>query len=89
MRCRQLVQRVYNLSFLSVTGRLAAFLLQQSDEHNALSRQQWTQDEIAAHLGTVREMVGRAFRELQEAELIAIDRHRIEILDREGLEELT
>lgn len=89
MRCRQLVQRVYNLSFLSVTGRLAAFLLQQSDAQNELSRQRWTQDEIAAHLGTVREMVGRAFRELQEAELIAFDRHRIEILDREGLEELT
>jgi hypothetical protein len=34
-------------------------------------------------------MVARAFRELQEAELIALDRHRIEILDREGLEELT
>ncbi len=89
MRCRQLVQRVYNLSFLSVTGRLAAFLLQQSDDQSELSRRQWTQDEIAAHLGTVREMVGRAFRELQQAELIAIDRHRIEILDREGLEELT
>lgn len=89
MRCRQLVQRVYNLSFLSVTGRLAAFLLQQSDEQSELSRQQWTQDEIAAHLGTVREMVGRAFRELHQAELIAMDRHRIEILDREGLEALT
>jgi CRP/FNR family transcriptional regulator len=89
MRCRQLVQRVYNLSFLSVTGRLAAFLLQQNDENTALSRQQWTQDEIAAHLGTVREMVGRAFRELQHAQLISIDRHRIEILDREGLKELT
>jgi len=89
MRCRQLVQRVYNLSFLSVTGRLAAFLLQQSDASSELSRRQWTQDEIAAHLGTVREMVGRALRELQEAELIAIDRHRIEILDREGLQELT
>lgn len=89
MRCRQLVQRVYNLSFLPVTGRLAAFLLQQCDEASSLSRQQWTQDEIAAHLGTVREMVGRAFRELQQAELIAIDRHRIEILDPEGLEELT
>jgi CRP/FNR family transcriptional regulator len=89
MRCRQLVQRVYNLSFLSVTGRLAAFLLQQSDEQSELSRRQWTQDDIAAHLGTVREMVARAFRELQEAELIALDRHRIEILDREGLEELT
>jgi len=88
MRCRQLVQRVYNLSFLSVTGRLAAFLLQQSEESGELHRRM-TQDEIAAHLGTVREMVGRAFRELQEAELIAIDRHRIEILDREGLRELT
>ena len=89
MRCRQLVQRVYNLSFLSVTGRLAAFLLQQSEAQSELSRQQWTQDEIAAHLGTVREMVARAFRELQEARLVAIDRHRIEILDHEGLKELT
>jgi CRP/FNR family transcriptional regulator len=89
MRCRQLVQRVYNLSFLSVTGRLAAFLLRQSEESSHLSRRRWTQDEIAAHLGTVREMVGRAFRELHEAELIAIDRHRIEVLDREGLKELT
>lgn len=88
MRCRQLVQRVYNLSFLSVTGRLAAFLLQQTDEYNKLSRRRWTQDEIATHLDTVREMVGRALKELQEAELIVIDRHRIEILDRQGLEEL-
>jgi len=88
-RCRQLVQRVYNLSFLSVTGRLAAFLLQQSGEDSQLKRRRWTQGEIAAHLGTVREMVNRALRELQEAELIALDRHRIEILDREGLEELT
>lgn len=88
MRCRQLVQRVYNLSFLSVTGRLAAFLLQQSKEQSELNRQRWTQDEIAAHLGTVREMVARAFRELQQAGLIAFDRHRIEIVDRAGLEAL-
>ncbi len=89
MRCRQLVQRVYNLSFLSVTGRLAAFLLAQTDEQNKLSRRRWTQDEMAAHLDTVREMVARALKELQEAELIAIDRHRIEILDRDGLRDLT
>jgi CRP/FNR family transcriptional regulator len=89
MRCRQLVQRVYNLSFLPVTGRLAAFLLQQSGPDNALSRRRWTQDEIAAHLGTVREMVGRALRELQQADLITIDRHRLEIVDKQGLKELT
>lgn len=89
MRCRQLVQRVYNLSFLSVTGRLADFLLLQSEEGSELNRQTWTQDEIAAHLGTVREMVARAFKELQETGLITIDRHRIEILDRDGLKALT
>jgi CRP/FNR family transcriptional regulator len=88
-RCRQLVQRVYNLSFLSVTARLAAFLLGQADEGNALSRRRWSLNEIAAHLGTVREMVSRGLRELQEAELIAIDRHRIEILDPEGLQHLS
>ncbi|MFQ5613465.1 MAG: Crp/Fnr family transcriptional regulator [Anaerolineae bacterium] len=89
MRCRQLVQRIYNLSFLSVTGRVAAFLLEQSHGRSEINRHQWTQDEIAAHLGTVREMVGRAFRELQQTELIAINRHRIEILDKEGLKKLT
>jgi len=89
LRCRQLVQRVYNLSFLSVTGRLAAFLLQHCDQASTLNRRQWTQDEIAAHLGTVREMVGRGLRELQQAELIAINRHQIEILDQKGLVELT
>jgi CRP/FNR family transcriptional regulator len=85
MRCRQLVHRVYILSFLSVTGRLADFLWQQSQHQAYLDRHRWTQDEIAAHLGTVREMVGRACRELQAANLIRLDRHRIEIIDREGL----
>jgi CRP/FNR family transcriptional regulator len=89
MRCRQLVQRVYNLSFLSVTGRLAAFLLQQKDEQDEFSRRRWTHDEIAANLGTVREMVGRAFRELQQSKLIKVDRHQIEIVDELGLRELT
>lgn len=88
MRCRQLVRGVYNLSFLSVTGRLAAFLLDQTHDRSQLSRRTWTQDEIAAHLGTVREMVTRALRELQQAELILVNRHRIEILDRAGLEAL-
>ena len=83
--CRQLVQRVYDLSFRSVTGRLAGFLLEHGDAQNQLDRHRWTQDEIAAHLGTVREMVARSFRELHQAELIDFDRHRIEIVDEMGL----
>lgn len=86
--CRHLVKRIYTVSFLSVTGRLAAFLLHEGRQSSILDRHRWTQDEIAAHLGTVREMVVRSFRELEQAELIAFDRHQIKILDREGLEEL-
>jgi hypothetical protein len=33
-------------------------------------------------------MVAHAFRELEQAKLIAFDRHQIKILNREGLEEL-
>jgi CRP-like cAMP-binding protein len=86
--CRHLVKRIYTVSFLSVTGRLAAFLLREGDNSTVLDRHRWTQDEIAAHLGTVREMVVRSFRELEQAELIAFDRHQIKILDRAGLEKL-
>lgn len=88
LRCRMLVKRVYSLTFLPVTGRLAAFLLEQSNEKNYLSRKSWTHDEIAAHLGTVREMVGRAFKDLQQSGLVTIDRHRVEIVDRAGLQKL-
>lgn len=86
--CRHLVKRIYTVSFLSVTGRLAAFLLREGHEGHILDRHRWTQDEIAAHLGTVREMVVRSFRELEQAGLIAFDRHQIKILDKEGLQEL-
>lgn len=86
--CRQLVQRVYDLSFRSVTGRLARFLLEHSDTHNQLNRSRWTQEEIAAYLGTVREMVARSFKELRQTKLIKFNRYQIEILDREGLRDL-
>lgn len=88
-RCRQLVQRVYNLSFLSVTARVAHFLLGQSEPGHPLSRRRWTQEEIAAEVGTVREMVGRALRHLAEDGLIRLDRHRIHVVDRDRLREIS
>lgn len=89
-RCRELVDRVVSLSFLSVTARLAGFLLQELPSENTrdLDRRQWTQEEIAAYIGTVREMVGRALRNLEKDGLIRFNRHQIEILDRAGLESL-
>jgi CRP-like cAMP-binding protein len=88
-RCRELVDKVYNLSFLPVTARLAAFLLSHAEgTEEELDRRRWTQEEIAATIGTVREMVGRALRNLEEDGLIRFNRHRIELVDREGLESL-
>jgi len=89
-RCRELVDRVYRLSFFSVTERLANFLLDQASLESlaGLDRQRWTQEEIAAHIGTVREMVSRSLRSLENDGLIRFNRHRIEIKDRAGLEKL-
>lgn len=87
-RCRELVDKVYELSFLPVTARLAGFLLQHAQSQLHLERARWTQEEMAAHIGTVREMVGRALRVLEKDGLIRFDRHRIEIVDQEGLESL-
>jgi CRP/FNR family transcriptional regulator len=88
-RCRQLVHRVYNLSFLSVNARVASFLIEQADRDRPLNRRRWTQEEIAAEVGTVREMVARALHQLEQDGLICKDRHRIHIVDREGLHTLS
>ncbi len=82
---------VEDLALRSVKARLAKLLLAEAG--SAVSHpwamhdrsQMVTQAEMAARLGTVREMVGRALRELADEGLIALDRHRIVIVDREKL----
>src|SRR5512139_2724584 len=93
-RARHLVAMVEDLSLRSVKSRLARLLLAEADRGakghasrmGELDRSQMvTQAEMAARLGTVREMIGRALRELADDGLIKFDRHRIVIVDREGL----
>jgi CRP/FNR family cyclic AMP-dependent transcriptional regulator len=84
-RARHLVSLVEDLSLRTVSARLAKLLLTQAVGSDAAPRR-LTQQEMAAQLGTVREMVGRALRSFEEEGLIRFDRHRIMILDREGLE---
>jgi len=83
-RLLHLTDLVEDLALRSVRGRLARFLLEQADGLHVT--QQWTQDEMAVHLGTVRDVVGRALRGLVDAGLLRIERGRIVLLDREGLE---
>jgi len=82
-KLRALVGLVEDLSFRSVGARLARFLMTQ--EH-ALPGRHWTQEEIAAHLGTVREMVGRVLRVWQDEGVVRLERGRVVVLDRGALE---
>jgi CRP/FNR family cyclic AMP-dependent transcriptional regulator len=85
-RARYLLGLVEDLGMRSVRGRLARLLLAEARayEADAIPRL-LTQEEMAARLGTVREVVGRALRSLAADGIIAFDRHRIVILDPQRL----
>ena len=83
-RLDHLTNLVEDLSLRTVRGRLARFLLERAEEGQITQR--WTQEEVAAHLGTVRDMVGRTLRAFADAGLVRLERQRIVLLDREGLE---
>jgi CRP/FNR family transcriptional regulator len=83
-RLDHLTNLVEDLSLRTVRGRLARFLLRNASE-GAVQRR-WTQDEIASQLGTVRDVIGRSLRALEDEGLVRVDRHRIILTDREALE---
>ena len=81
---RRLSDMVEDLALHSVSTRLARFLLMQAEEGQP--RRSWTQEEIAAQIGTVREVVGRTMRAFAAAGLIRRQRGRLVVVDRERLE---
>ena len=80
---RMLVGLLEDLAFFQVTQRLARLLLQDAviPEHLKNIKQ----DELAARLGTVREVVSRSLRELERSGAIRVERRQIHILDIEKL----
>ncbi len=84
---RRLGDMVEGLALHTVRTRLARFLLAQAAAPEGEGHpRRWTQEEIAAHIGTVREMVGRTLRDFAAAGLVRRRRGRIVVVDREGLE---
>jgi CRP/FNR family transcriptional regulator len=82
-----LVSLTADLSLRTVESRLAKFLLEQA-EGDAIPRRRWTtQTELAAHLGTVPDVLSRILRELTKSGLIEMDKQQIRILNRVGLAE--
>ena len=85
-RLNHLTALVEDLSLRSVSGRLARLLLENAQD-GVLPRARWhTQAELAARLGTVPHMVGRALRRLVEQGYIEVERQQFRILDSAGLQ---
>ena len=86
-RIAQLITRMEELAFRPVDRRLADFLLLRSSQA-PLKPLVATHQEIAAELGTAREVVSRHLKRMEAAGLVKLGRSMIQILDRQGLERI-
>ena len=87
-KLRFFTRKVEDLSFRSVTSRVAKLLLEMAEDDGKGGlhlRRQFTQQEMAAVVGTAREMIGRAFRVLEKEGAIKLERHRVMIVSRAAL----
>ncbi len=79
---RMLVSMVEELSFHQVTNRLARLISQlPAEQLGGQANPHITQDQLAARLGTVREVVARSLRELERSGAIRVQRRQIQVLD--------
>jgi CRP/FNR family transcriptional regulator len=88
-RLRHLVGLVEDLSFKHVSARVAKTLLLHSEAISGKTPHRLTQQELAALVGTAREMVGRALKVFELEGLITMEQGRISILDKARLEEVS
>jgi CRP/FNR family transcriptional regulator len=86
-RLRHLVGLVGDLSFKHVSARVATTLLLHTEAVEGKTPHRLTQQELAALVGTAREMVGRALKAFEQEGLIRLEQGRITIVDRARLEE--
>jgi CRP-like cAMP-binding protein len=85
-RVTELISLVEDLSFRHVTSRVAKMLLEYA-VGNSGDGPRLTQQEMAAMIGTAREMVGRSLKSLEGDGYIRMERNHIIIIDLEALKE--
>ena len=83
---RNLVRMVSEMAFYQVTHRLARLISEFPTEE---PRPHWTQEQLAAQLGTVREVVARSLKELERSGAIRIEDRRIHVADDDVLRQWT
>jgi CRP/FNR family transcriptional regulator len=79
-----MVALVEEISLKAVRQRLAGLLLELAGDAEHV-RLPWNNQEIAARIGTVREIVSRTFSRMAHEGVLSIEGREVTILDREGL----
>ncbi len=93
-RLRQFVALVHDLAFRDVAARVAAVLLARAEAEGTVTaagvqiRRALSQQELAAMVGTAREVIYRTFRQFERDGLLRLSRSHILILDAERLTEV-
>ena len=82
---RGMVRMVSEMAFYQVTHRLARLICELDGQRGP----HWTQEQLAARLGTVREVVARSLKELERSGAIRIEERRIQIADPDVLQQWT
>jgi CRP/FNR family transcriptional regulator, cyclic AMP receptor protein len=91
-RLRQAEVSFAELAHKQVPARLASLILRLSDSEGIVSREgiridtPYTHDQLATMIGSNREAVTRAMKELREKGAVEVVRRRIHLKDREALE---
>ncbi|GIV17768.1 MAG: Crp/Fnr family transcriptional regulator [Armatimonadota bacterium] len=88
IRVRRLLHLVEELSLHEVPERIARYLLTQAKERGACFTLDYTHAELAAQLGTVREVVTRTLNRFRKAGWITIQNGQITVTDPEALQAL-
>lgn len=91
-RLRRLVAMIEELSFTTVRQRLAALLVREAEQKGHSTPRgvefelPWTHQELAAQIGTVRELVSRNLSRFQSTGSIEIEGRKVLVTDRRALE---
>ena len=88
-RSQFLSEKIRFLTFKTIKGKMAHYLLQRVRNDNATIVMDKTQNELAEFFGVARPSIGRTLGEMQAEGLIEVDRKNIKILDIEALADLT
>lgn len=87
---REYIERLEDMTFRTIPSRLAKLFLHETTFADQIAEMpsKLTQEEMASILGTTREVVGRALRNLMNAGLLRKKGREVYVVDRDGLEYL-